>query len=100
MLGFIVFSYIEWPIEAPSHFVTRRRTERNLLAHVYFLCKYLVALVRVWCSLFSLLFLLFSRLPNTPLKDDNSRDAWLSLFSLKRKEASLVVGHLQVVLMS
>ena len=49
--------------------------------------------------LFSLLFPLFSWLPNTPLEDDNSRDAWLSLFSLKRKEASLVVGQLQVVLM-
>ena len=53
-----------------------------------------------FCSpLFSLLFPLFSRLPNTPLEDDNSRDAWISLFSLKRKEASLVVGQLQVVLM-
>ena len=54
---------------------------------------------RVWYSLFSLLFPLFSRLPNTPLEDDNSRYAWLSLFALKRKEASLVVGQLQVVLM-
>ena len=50
-------------------------------------------------SLFSLVFLSFSRLPNNPLEDDNSRDAWLSLFSLKRKVASLVVGQLQVVLM-
>ena len=38
-------------------------------------------------------------LPNTSLEDDNSRDAWLSLFSLKRKEASLVVGQSQVVLL-
>ena len=43
-------------------------------------------------SLLSLFFLSLSRLPNTPLEDDNSRDAWLSLLSLKRKEASLVVG--------
>ena len=50
-------------------------------------------------SLFSLLFLSFSRLPNNPLEDDNSRDAWLSLLALKRKVASLVVGQLQVVLM-
>ena len=47
----------------------------------------------------SLLFLSFSRLPNTPLEDDNSRDAWLSLIALKRKVASLVVGQLQVVFM-
>ena len=57
------------------------------------------ALFTVWFSLFSLFFLSFSRLPNTPLEDDNSRDAWLSLFSLKRKVASLVVGQLQVVLL-
>ena len=73
--------------------------ERNLLAQFIVLCKYLAASVRVWCSFFSLLFPLFSRLPNTPLEDDNSRDAWLSLFSLKRREARLVVGQLQVVLM-
>ena len=54
---------------------------------------------RVCFSLFSLLFLSFSRLPNTPLEDDNSRDAWLSLITLKRKVASLVLGQLQVVLM-
>ena len=44
-------------------------------------------------SLLSLFFFLsLSRLPNTPLEDDNSRDAWLSLLPLKRKEASLAVG--------
>ena len=43
-------------------------------------------------SLLSLFLLSLSRLPNTPLEDDNSRDAWLSLFPLKRKEASLAVG--------
>ena len=72
---------------------------KNLLAQFSFCKLSIVALVRVWFSLFSLLFLLFSRLPNTPLEDDNSRDAWLSLFSLKMKEASLVVGQFQVVLM-
>ena len=50
-------------------------------------------------SLFSLFFLSLSRLPNTPLEDDNSRDAWLSLLPLKRKEASLAVGLKHVVLM-
>ena len=50
-------------------------------------------------SLFSLFFLSLSRLPNTPLEDDNSRDALLSLLPLKRKEASLAVGLKHVVLM-
>ena len=50
-------------------------------------------------SLFSLFFFSLSRLPNTPLEDDNSRDAWLSLLPLKRKEASLAVGLKHVVLM-
>ena len=50
-------------------------------------------------SLLSLFFLSLSRLPNTPLEDDNSRDAWLSLLSLKRKEASLAVRLKHVVLM-
>ena len=36
-------------------------------------------------------------MPNTPLEDDNSRDAWLSLLPLKRKEASLVVGLMHAV---
>ena len=49
---------------------------------------------RVCFSLFSLLFLSFSRLPNTPLEDDNSRDAWLSLIALKRRVASLILGLL------
>ena len=82
-------------------FVTLRKDlgERNILAHFYFYVNISQLSFRVWFSLFSLLFPLFSRLPNTSLEDDNSRDAWLSLFSLKRKEASLVVGQLQVVLM-
>ena len=66
-----------------------------------FLCNFIFPQlsIRVWFSLFSLFFLSFSRLPNNPLEDDNSRDAWLSLIALKRKVASLVVGQLQVVLM-
>ena len=43
--------------------------------------------------------LFLSLLPNTPLEDDNSRDAWLSLLPLKRKGASLAVGLKHVVLM-
>ena len=54
---------------------------------------------RVSFALFSLLFLSFSRLPNTPLEDDNSKDAWLSLIALKMRVSSLVLGLLQVVLM-
>ena len=41
-------------------------------------------------------FFHFSRLPNTPLEDDNSRDAWLSLIALERKVVGLVLGLLQV----
>ena len=54
---------------------------------------------RFYFALFSLLFLSFSRQPNTPLEDDNSRDAWIGLKALKRRVASLVLGLLQVVLM-
>ena len=54
---------------------------------------------RVSFALFSLFFLSFSRLPNTPLEDDNSRDAWLSLIALKRRVAGFVLGLLQVVLL-
>ena len=55
-------------------------------------CKIVFVLVLLLFSLFSLFFLSLSRLPNTPLEDDNSRDAWLSLLPLKRKEASFGVG--------
>ena len=75
-------------------------SNKAILEHnFHFYVNIFVALVRVCFSLFSLLFLSFSRLPNNPLEDDNSRDAWLSLLALKRKVASLVVGQLQVVLM-
>ena len=67
------------------------------VSFIYCFCKYIVfILVLLLLFLFSLFFLYFflslSRLPNTPLEDDNSRDAWLSLLSLKRKEAGLAVG--------
>ena len=46
---------------------------------------------RVSFSLLSLLFLSFSRLLNTPLEDDNSRDAWLS-HSLEEEGCWLGLG--------
>ena len=85
-------AYISSP--PPPQFVTLS----NLLEKISFYVNIFAALVRVWFSLFSFLFLSFYRLPNTPLEDENSRDAWLSLLALKRKVASLVVGQLQVVL--
>ena len=82
-------------------FVNKRKERRKATegAQFDFYVNIFAASFRFCFSLFSLLFLLFSRLPNNPLEDDNSRDAWLSLFSLKRKEVSLVVGQLQVVLL-
>ena len=47
---------------------------------------------RVSFALFSLIFLSFSRLPKTPLEDDNSRDAWLSLIAFKRRVAAWFWG--------
>ena len=40
-----------------------------------------------WLSftLFSLLFLSFSRQPNTPFEDDNSKDVWLKPLNLKEE---------------
>ena len=75
---------------SPHHFVTLRNF-KQLYATFHFYVNIPAAFsLRVCFSLFSLLFLSFSRLPNTPLEDDNSRDAWLSLIALKRKVASLV----------
>ena len=70
----------------------------------FYFCKYSIlflgfAFLFSLLSLLSLFFLSLSRLPNTPLEDDNSRDAWLSLLPLKRKEASLAVGLKHVVLL-
>ena len=79
----------------PHGFVTLSNFEAT-----FHLCKFSRSfLFRFSSALFSLLFLSFSRLPNTSLEDDNSRDAWLSLIALKRRVASLVLGLLQVVLM-
>ena len=79
----------------PHSFVTLS----NFYATFHFIKLPAAFLFRVSFALFSLLFLSFSRLLNTPLEDDNSRDAWLSLIALKRRVASLVSGLLQVVLM-
>ena len=79
----------------PHGFVTLS----NFYATFHFIKLPVAFLFRVSFALFSLLFLSFSRLPNTPLEDDNSRDAWLSLIALKRRVASLVLELLQVVLM-
>ena len=68
----------------------------TLTFHLFKLSRRIV--FRLYFALFSLLFLSFSRLPNTPLEDDNSRDAWLSLEALKMRVASLVVGGLAVFL--
>ena len=77
-------------ISSPTTFVTLS----------FHLCKFFPQLYFwLYFALFSHLFLSFSRLPNTPLEDDNSRDAWLSLKALKRGVDSLVLGLLQVVLM-
>ena len=63
----------------------------------HFYVSFPAALVfRLYFALFSLFFLSFSWLPNTPLEDDNSRDALLDLKALKRRVASLVVGGLVV----
>ena len=63
----------------------------NFWGQLFILYKILAAFsFRVCFSLFSLLFLSFSRLPNTLFEDDNSRDAWLSLIALKMRVASLV----------
>ena len=55
-------------------------------------------LVPIFSLSFSLLFPSFSRLPNTPLEDDNSKDVRLSLKTLKRRVARLVDVGLQVFL--
>ena len=110
-IGFLVFSYLEEAYKYPSCFViNREEVEKFLVKEIYF-CKFsFTAFVNKFLflsfsfifsllSLLSLFFLSLSRLPNTPLEDDNSRDAWLSLLPLKRKEASLAVGLKHVVLM-
>ena len=84
-------SFTHWVVYINPHgFVTLS----NFWGSLSFCIKSRSFHFRVCFSLFSLLFLSFFRLPNTPLKDDNSRDAWLSLIALKRRVASLVLGLL------
>ena len=65
-------------------------------------CKFLFLLINCFYFSFAFIFSLLSLLSlflsftfpaaKHPLEDDNSRYVWLGLLSLKRKEASLVVG--------
>ena len=110
-IGFLVFSYLEEAYKYPSCFVIKRGGNREVFGEGDYFCKFSFtafvnkflflsfAFIFSLLSLLSLFFLSLSRLPNTPLEDDNSRDAWLSLLPLKRKEASLAVGLKHVVLM-
>ena len=110
-IGFLVFSYLEEAYKYPSCFVIDIEVFGQVFGEGDYFCKFsFIAFVNKvlffrFCFIFSLLsllslfFLSLSRLPNTPLEDDNSRDAWLSLLPLKRKEASLAVGLKHVVLM-
>ena len=106
-IGFLVFSYLEEAYKYPSCFVINIEVfgEGDYFCKFSFTAFVNKVLFFRFCFIFSLLsllslfFLSLSRLPNTPLKDDNSRDAWLSLLPLKRKEASLAVGLKHVILM-
>ena len=114
-IGFLVFSYLEEAYKYPSCFViniekVEKFLDKFLVKEIIFVSFHFTAFVNKFLflsfafifsllSLLSLFFLSLSRLPNTPLEDDNSRDAWLSLLPLKRKEASLAVGLKHVVLM-
>ena len=102
-IGFLVFSYLEEAYISPSRFVTNIevfgeffvKQDKVVSFHFTAFVNKVLFFFRFcfyFFSLFSLFFLSLSRLPNTPLEDDNSRDAWLSLLPLKRKEASLAVG--------
>ena len=108
MLGFLVFSYLEEAYISPSCFVTNREVFGEFLVKEKS-CKFTAFVNKVLflgfaflfslLSLLSLFFLSLSGCQTHPLEDDNSRDAWLSLLPLKRKEASLAVGLKHVVLM-
>ena len=110
-IGFLVFSYLEEAYKYPSCFVINIEVFGQVFGEGDYFCKFSFtafvnkflflsfAFIFSLLSLLSLFFLSLSRLPNTPLEDDNSRDAWLSLLPLKRKEASLAVGLKHVVLM-
>ena len=110
-IGFLVFSYLEEAYKYPSCFVINIEVFGQVFGEGDYFCKFSFtafvnkflflsfAFIFSLLSLLSHFFLSLSRLPNTPLEDDNSRDAWLSLLPLKRKEASLAVGLKHVVLM-
>ena len=110
-IGFLVFSYLEEAYKYPSCFVINIEVFGQVFGEGDYFCKFSFtafvnkflflsfAFIFSLLSLISLFFLSLSRLPNTPLEDDNSRDAWLSLLPLKRKKASLAVGLKHVVLM-
>ena len=110
-IGFLVFSYLEEAYKYPSCFVINIEVFGQVFGEGDYFCKFSFtafvnkflflsfAFIFSLLSLLSLFFLSLSRLPNTPLEDDNSRDAWLSLLPLKRKEASLAVGLKHVFLM-
>ena len=110
-IGFLVFSYLEEAYKYPSCVVINIEVFGQVFCEGDYFCKFSFtafvnkflflsfAFIFSLLSLLSLFFLSLSRLPNTPLEDDNSRDAWLSLLPLKRKEASLAVGLKHVVLM-
>ena len=110
-IGFLVFSYLEEAYKYPSCFVIDIEVFGQVFGEGDYFCKFSFtafvnkflflsfAFIFSLLSLLSLFLLSLSRLPNTPLEDDNSRDAWLSLLPLKRKEASLAVGLKHVVLM-
>ena len=110
-IGFLVFSYLEEAYKYPSCVVINIEVFGQVFGEGDYFCKFSFtafvnkflflsfAFIFSLLSLLSLFFLSLSRLPNTPLEDDNSRDAWLSLLPLKRKEASLAVGLKHVVLM-
>ena len=90
ILGIFVFSHFGLDYINPHIFVTLSNFFINTVSRSF---HFMVSF-----AFFSLIFLSFSRLPNTPLEDENSRDAWLSPIALKRRVASLVMGLLQVVL--
>ena len=87
---FWYFTHLVWLYKPPYNFF--------VTLHFILHCNPQLFIVLFQFALFCLFFLSFSRLPNTPLEDDNSRDVWLSLKTLKMRVARLVNGGLQVVL--
>ena len=105
MLGFLVFSHLEVAYISSSRFVIMhvhslvfiKLLEISSVSFYFtaFVNKVLFLSLVFIFSLLSLLSLFLScTFPAAKhfLEDDNSRYVWLGLLSLKRKEASLVVG--------